>query len=152
MPVQSTGRAALGLRPDRRTALPCWTPDSDYPDWEPVRPINDCSDFADPESKEVGLFRRHLFASEQQALEIEYESLADSQQQQRVLIFLGVDADQTLQASTHKINPGPLDQLISNYADLRKQLAGSDFEKDFDECASDDPEKNSIQGTQILRD
>ncbi len=86
-------------------------------------------------SRYYSRIRRHLFASEQPALEIEYESLADNQQQQRVLNFLGVDADQTLEASTHKINPGPLDQLISNYADLRKQLAGSDFEQDFDECA-----------------
>jgi LPS sulfotransferase NodH len=72
-----------------------------------------------------------LTDTEQSAIEVHYEKLADPHEVARVLAFLGVSPAATLTAGTRKQNPSSLHQLVSNIDDLRIRLEGSELEQDL---------------------
>ena len=75
--------------------------------------------------------RGRLEESGQQALELAYEDLGIGQSHRRLLRYLGVDPGVTLRASTRRMNGSPLEMIISNYAELRDALAGTELERDL---------------------
>lgn len=72
-----------------------------------------------------------LAGTQQSAVEIDYEELADRRNVARLLTFLGVSSDVTLTAGTRKQNAAALHELIANIDELRSQLAGSELERDL---------------------
>lgn len=57
-----------------------------------------------------------------------YESLTDAGAQQDLLAFLGLQPDVSLHTLSVRQNSQPLDELISNYPELRAALTGTPFE------------------------
>ena len=74
---------------------------------------------------------QRLSDSGQTWLEAEYERLATPEQRRELLDFLGVDAGQTLQTATRKINRGSLQTMVSNFAELEQSLLGTELEADL---------------------
>lgn len=75
--------------------------------------------------------QQRLRKSGQTALPVEYETLAQGDQQRNLLKYLDVHAEEPLQAATRKMNLGSLDEMISNYDQLNKQLQGTDLAQDL---------------------
>jgi LPS sulfotransferase NodH len=75
--------------------------------------------------------RQRLEDDGQQALELEYENLGSEQLHRRLLRYLGVDPDVALSAATKKMNNSPLHRMISNYAELKIALSGTELEQDL---------------------
>jgi len=75
--------------------------------------------------------RQRLDEGGQQALELEYETLHTQQQHRRLLRYLGLDSGVALKASTQKMHSGPLDMRISNYAEMKSALLGTELEQDL---------------------
>jgi LPS sulfotransferase NodH len=72
-----------------------------------------------------------LVASHQQFLEIMYEDIVGSSQQDaisKICAFLGLENKQVLEPIVEKQNPWPLDAIVSNFLELEEELKGSEFE------------------------
>lgn len=69
----------------------------------------------------------------QAALELEYEGLGKKQQHRRCLNYLEVSPSPSLVAATSRMNQGSLRSLISNFEQLKRELAGTDLQRDLQE-------------------
>lgn len=70
-------------------------------------------------------------------LSLVYERLGDEEERRRMLRFLDVaERPELLTGGTRKQNPFPLRETITNFAQLARELRGSDLETDLD---ADDP-------------
>jgi len=75
--------------------------------------------------------RRRLEAAGAEILETEYENLGDPDEHRRLLNFLEMDPDVALTTTTSRMNRGSLRMLISNFDQLKRDLAGSDLLNDL---------------------
>lgn len=101
----------------------------------PTGPIKLRPDGLFEHSQRNQTFYQHIETSlddrAQTAFHIAYEDIPDADVRQQLLVFLGVDTDVPLLASTSKMNPGRLDDMISNFEALSAALKGTDFEDDL---------------------
>jgi LPS sulfotransferase NodH len=74
---------------------------------------------------------RSLLSSGQECFKLEYEMLAMEETHRSLLNFLGVDAGLGLRSETYKINPGTLQEQVSNFDELQQALAGTALEQDL---------------------
>jgi len=72
-----------------------------------------------------------LQASGQESLQVLYERIFDCAEHERILAYLGVEADTPLVARSVRQNPKDLRELIANFDRLRETLAGSSLERDL---------------------
>lgn len=71
-----------------------------------------------------------MFSGKVPYIRVEYESFVDNRQAElaRILGFLDVSQDEKLESSLKKINKGNLGDLITNYAEVKHRLEGTEFE------------------------
>lgn len=67
----------------------------------------------------------------QSAFQIAYEDIPDAETRRQLLSFLGVENGIALKSATRKMNPGRLEDMISNFEELAAALKGTAWENDL---------------------